>query len=192
MRQRQRNRAKFLLELPKIYTGTGIESPQKEEIFMTRRGIVVLFWCVVLVASAAGASELVPFRGTWQGSTVSAVPVAPNVVFVVSSGTGQATHLGRFEMTSPHFTYLDTFTVEGTQDFIAANGDTLTATFSGQLLPNADGCLAGTLPSTITGGTGRFEGATGSYDFHIVACPGTFGFNSTATFEGSISRVGGD
>ena len=65
-------------------------------------------------------------------------------------------------------------------------GDTINATFTGGLAPNAEGCLEGTLPSTIVGGTGRFEGATGSYDFHIVACPGTFGCDSTATIDGTI------
>lgn len=149
-------------------------------------GVLVL---AALAAPVRGA-ELVPFRGTWAGSTVSATPVGENVVFVVSTGTGVATHLGKFEMTSPHLTYLNTFMVEGAQNFTAANGDTLTATFAGQLLPNADGSLEGTLTATITGGTGRFEGASGSYDFHIIARPGAFGFDSTATIDGAIASVG--
>lgn len=144
----------------------------------------------VLHAGPLAADELVPFRGHWEGSTVSATPVGPNVVFVVSSGVGRAAHLGYFEMTSPHLTYLDTFVVEGTQIFTAANGDVVTATISGQFMPNADGNLEAVLAGTITGGTGRFAGATGSYDFHIVARPAAFGFDSTATFSGSISSVG--
>lgn len=147
---------------------------------------------LIFAASSLLAGELVPFRAAWEGSTVSAAPVSPTVVFVVSSGAGEATHLGRFEMTSPHLTYLDTLAVEGEHNFTAANGDTLDASFSGHLAPGAGGCLEGTLPSTITGGTGRFAGATGTYDFHIVACPAAFGFDSTATIEGWVSRVGGD
>jgi hypothetical protein len=95
-------------------------------------------------------------------------------------------------MTSPHLTYLDTFEVEGTQEFTAANGDTLEATISGQLLPNADGNLEATLDGIIVGGTGRFSGATGEYAFHIIARPAVFGFDSTATFSGLISTPGLD
>ena len=149
---------------------------------------VVLLLLLAMWPAAAG--ERVPFRGTWEGSTVSAVPVGPNVVLVVSSGEGRVTHLGRFTMTSPHLTFLDTFALEGEQIFTAANGDVLTATFTGQLAPNAEGNLEGALEAIITGGTGRFAGATGSYDFHIVARPAAFGFDSTATIDGTISTVG--
>lgn len=157
---------------------------------MARHRLPVVYLFLVLAVSSLQAGELVPFRGTWEGSTVSATFPAPGVVFVVSDGEGEATRLGRYFMTSPHFTYLATGTVEGEQNFTAANGDVLNATFSGQLLPRADGCLEGTLPSTITGGTGRFADATGSYDFHIVACPGPTGYDSVAVFEGAISSNG--
>ena len=142
-----------------------------------------------MTAGAAVAGEAVPFRGNWEGKTVSATLVSfvPLVVAVVSDGTGNLTHLGRYEMTSPHLSYIETGMVEGTQIFTAANGDVINATISGQLLPTADGALAGTLKGVIIGGTGRFEGATGSYDFHIVARPGAFGYDSTAVIEGSVS-----
>ena len=159
---------------------------------MSIRRLVCL--CVLVLAmavSSASAAEFVPFSGYWVGSTVSATPIAPNVVLVVSSGTGNATQLGRFEMTSPHLTYLDTFAVDGEQIFTAANGDMLIAEFTGQFIPQADGSLEATLECVITGGRGRFADATGSYDFHIVAVPnGTTGFDSAATIDGMISSVG--
>ena len=159
---------------------------------MSIRRVVCL--CVLVFGMSipyASAAEFVPFSGYWVGTTVSATPVAPNVVLVVSSGTGNATQLGRFEMTSPHLTYLDTFAVDGEQIFTAANGDTLVADFTGQFIPQADGSLEATFECVITGGTGRFAGATGSYDFHIVAVPnGTTGFDSAATIDGEISSVG--
>ena len=157
---------------------------------MSRHRLPMVYLLLILAVSALQAGELVPFRGSWEGSTVSATFPAPGVVFVVSAGEGQATHLGRYFMSSPHFTYLATGMVEGEQNFTAANGDVLNATFSGQLLPRADGCLEGTLPATITGGTGRFAGATGSYDFHIVACAGPTGFDSIASIDGWISSPG--
>ena len=157
---------------------------------MARRVTPLVFLSLVLCASALSAGEMVPFRGHWEGSTISADFIAPDVVLVVASGTGNATELGAFQMTSPHLTYLATFIVTGQHNFTAANGDTLNAEFTGQLLPNAGGNLEGTLDATITGGTGRFAGATGSYAFHIVARPAAFGFDSTADFTGSISSVG--
>jgi hypothetical protein len=149
--------------------------------------LVAAFVC----GSIAGAKEFVPFKGKWQGSTLSAEPTEdPKVVLVVSGGSGQATRLGRFTMVSPHFTVLSTFEVFGEQIFTAANGDTLTAEISGQFQPTPDGALEATLEGTIIGGTGRFAGASGSYDFHIIARPAAFGFDSTATFTGTISSVG--
>ena len=144
-----------------------------------------------MAVSQAAAADVVPFRGYWAGTTVSATPVAPNVVLVVASGSGNANQLGRFVMTSPHLTYLDTFAVEGEHVFTAANGDTLIAHFTGQFVQNADGDLEATFDCVITAGTGRFEGATGSYDFHIVAVAnGTTGFDSAATIDGVISTAG--
>ncbi len=149
-------------------------------------GLCVLAGTPVPVAGGG----TVPFRGTWSGTTVSAEPQSPTLVFVVTEGPGTATHLGRFDLSIPHFSYLDTLRVEGDQIFTAANGDMISATFDGQLTPVEGGCLAGSLPAAISGGTGRFAGATGSYDFHLVACPGPTGFDSTATFDGVISTVG--
>ena len=147
---------------------------------------------LALTARAVTADELVPFKGSWHGITLSATPTEdPDVVLVVSGGEGQGTHLGHFQMVSPHYTVLSTFEVFGEQLFTAANGDRLFATISGQFQPTPEGNLEATLSGVITGGTGRFAGATGSYDFHIVATPVAPGvFESTATIDGTISSVG--
>lgn len=159
---------------------------------MSLRKLIGLSVLVVVTSSPVAAGEDLPFRGAWEGSTDSATPLGPDVVLVVSSGSGEATRLGRFEMTSPHLTFLSTFEVEGEQNFTAANGDQLFAVFSGQFLPNPDGTLESTLEAIIIGGTGRFRHASGGYDFHIVARPAAFGFDSTATFRGTIRLRGAD
>ncbi|HZT78292.1 MAG TPA: hypothetical protein VFA27_16675 [Vicinamibacterales bacterium] len=151
------------------------------------RRILVSSVLLFLVAAApALAGDAVPFKGVWSGSTISAVPLTPDQVMVVASGSGHATIVGKFVMTAPHISFLSTGAVEGTQVFVAANGDALYATFSGALAPNAEGNLEGVLPATITGGTGRVAHATGSYAFHIVARPAAFGFDSTASIDGTI------
>jgi hypothetical protein len=152
--------------------------------------------CTLVVIATLGlrayAADYVPFKATWNGITVAADVSQFPIVAVVASGTGQGTHLGRFTMVSPHVNNVLTFELEGDQNFTAANGDTLSAHFAGHLAPNADGSLSGTLPCVITGGTGRFAGATGTYDFTITAVPlaDGSGFASTAAIEGVISSVG--
>lgn len=142
----------------------------------------------VLAASVpAVAKELVPFKGTFSGQTLGAVPTDdPDVLLVTTGGGGKATHLGKYTFVSPHFANLATGEAEGVQIFTAANGDTLTADFSGQFAPIEGGFLAAELLATITGGTGRFDGATGHYTFAIVFDPATF--QSTAIFRGVISK----
>ena len=80
-------------------------------------------------------------------------------------------------------------TAKGTYQFVAANGDRLTAFFSGQAKSTSTpGVLAIVETATITGGTGRFAGATGSFTcmrlYNMVA--GT----TTGSFAGTISAPG--
>jgi hypothetical protein len=131
----------------------------------------------------------VPFRGDWKGRTVSATPTEdPNVVLVISAGEGEAVPLGPFTMEARHFSHLDTSTVQGDQVFTTVDGgDTLSATITGQFHPLPGGDLGATLACVVTGGTGRFRGVSGSYDFRIVASadgPGVF--VSVAQIDGTI------
>jgi hypothetical protein len=151
--------------------------------------ILKLLTIAVLLASGANlaaAQTLVPFRGTFAGQTVSAEPTEnPAIVFVITAGGGQATQLGAYTMVVPHLSHLNTGFAEGEQIFTAANGDQLTAEFAGFLEPTAEGLLAGDLDAVITGGTGRFQGATGSYVFQLVFDFATF--SSVAVIDGEIS-----
>jgi hypothetical protein len=145
---------------------------------------------IALGVPDARAEQSLPFRGTFVGQTVSAEPTEnPDVVFVVTEGGGQATHLGQYEMIIPHFSNLATLVADGEQILVAANGDLITAEFSGQFEPTADGFLVAELEATITGGTGRFEHATGSYTFAVVFDPATF--ISVATITGEIDLARG-
>ena len=73
--------------------------------------------------------------------------------------------------------------------FAAANGDTVTAVGSGQAdVPPIDGVLHIEEHGTMTGGTGRFAGATGSFTADRLATSAT-GL-TTGPFEGTISSPG--
>ena len=155
---------------------------------MTRLTLALLV--LVLLADPIGAAKSVPFKGSWTGVTVSADPTNFPVVAVVAEGSGQLTHLGRYFMTSPHTSNVITGETIGDQIFTAANGDTLTAFCEGFPVFNPDdGTVVGGLDCEITGGTGRFAGATGSYEFFLNASPlpGGAGFATEAQITGEIS-----
>ena len=93
---------------------------------------------------------------------------------------GTATHLGKFEAEgttlfgSPDMAGVTVAT--GTITFIAANGDELDATFAGTLnLLTGEG----TATFIFTGGTGRFDDASGEFEADIQQ-EGAAGFSFTA------------
>lgn len=134
----------------------------------------------------------VPLKGSSQQQAISAVPIDPDHVFVTTVGTGTATHLGSFTFVSPHLSGLSDFSIEGTQHFTAANGDELDAELIGALRPEVDEdghvFLVGDVDATITGGTGRFANATGSFTFSLVFDTETAA--STAEIDGTIRFAG--
>jgi hypothetical protein len=154
------------------------------------RFVTAVFVMAMVTAPISGATS-VPFKGSWSGVTTSATfENFPPVVTIIAEGSGQLTHLGRYSMASPHTT--DVFTGEtiGDQIFTAANGDMLTAYCAGFPLPQPDMTVVGSLDCEITGGTGRFEGATGSYVFFLTAVPRTDGgpgYATEAQISGQIS-----
>ena len=120
---------------------------------------------VVVVLGLAGpvaAGEQVPFKGSYEGSfTQTPIPGTPNAL-VVTIGEGEATQLGRFSFDFQGIVKPGLPT-ETTYTFTAANGDELFAAGVARstLLPNGLRHVVET--ATITGGTGRFAGATGSF-----------------------------
>jgi len=151
--------------------------------------LTLLIVSAVATAPISGANS-VPFKGSWSGVTVAADLSTFPVVGVLAEGEGQLTHLGRYLMSSPHTTNVFTGQTTGDQIFTAANGDTLTAFCDG--FPQQDpvtGIVSGGLECDITGGTGRFADASGSYVFFLTASPNPsgLGFITEATIDGEIS-----
>ena len=96
-----------------------------------------------------------------------------------SFGQGHATHLG--VVTSEEHAVINPAdgTVQSTVVLTAANGDQLFLSDMGTVSGNT---FAGSV--TFTGGTGRFEDASGTGHFNAVLAPD--GVHFSATFEGSI------
>ena len=148
---------------------------------------VVLVALTSLVAPASAGTQ-VPFKGSLQGVENNTVNL-PNLS-VHGEGTGNATKLGRY--TVEYDGAVNLITGSGTGFawvFTAANGDTVTAVGSGQAdIPPINGVLHIEEHGTITGGTGRFAGATGSFTVDRLATSAT-GL-TTGSFEGTISSPG--
>lgn len=150
--------------------------------------LVVALGLFFNLAGPVAAAEQVPFKGSLSG-TVTVTPLTPPFASVLIAATGNATHLGRFTLEIPHQVNQAIRVGAGTYEFTAANGDTLTADFTGTATLLAPGILSTSEAGTITGGTGRFAGATGSFTAERMFFVATG--VTTGSFEGSISSVGG-
>lgn len=143
---------------------------------------------VVALAGPVSAGDEVPFRGTLAG-TATVTPLGGPMVAVEITASGTATYLGRFTLLAPHVVNQATLTATGTYLITAANGDTITADLAGTArMVEPPNVVAITETATVTGGTGRFAGATGSIQVERV-------FNratgvTTGTLDGWISTPG--
>jgi len=139
---------------------------------------------ILRFAAPTPAGEQVPFKGSLEGTVTRSLPPPPISVLVEGSGT--ATELGRFAVRIPHLVVPPN--AAGSSQFVAANGDTLTADLTGVSAPAGTGFLYIVETATITGGTGRFAGATGSFvceRLYDIAAGTTVG-----SFAGTISSPG--
>ena len=128
------------------------------------------------------AAETVPFKGNAEGAIVSASPDAAGLLLRVLA-EGDVTHLGRCSREEVLLLNPGTGTIAGTIVFTAANGDELSGVVAGQF--TSPTTVAGTY--LFTGGTGRFENATGEADFSLATADG---IHFTVEFAGSIASVG--
>jgi hypothetical protein len=181
------------------------------------RKISGIFLCLLMVAmafavavpmsvSAASpkANSQVPFEGTFDGGNVPAVDPLERIVV-----SGQANQLGKF--TAVVDANMAVYTIIGAVEvapgvyfpilllptkatFTAANGDELYADMDLVGMRHmVDGNFpAFTLDATITGGTGRFEGATGSFigTGGQITMPGFDTDLVVGSWAGTISTVG--
>ena len=137
--------------------------------------------------SAKVTGHEVPFKGSLEG-VVTITPQTPPFAFVLIEGTGNATQLGRFTLAVPHVVNFATATGSGSYQFTAANGDELTAEFTDGRADTSTSVFSIVETVTITEGTGRFVGATGTFTARRLF--DTVTGLTTGSFEGTISATG--
>lgn len=121
---------------------------------------------LLLILSAsivpAQANE-VPFRGAYDGRETDVVQGGS--LLVDGSGSGTASHVGRFTYTWKTTVDLATgLSSGGVFRLVAANGDVINGSFVGRGMPTDTPNVAHVVELvSITGGNGRFQGATGGF-----------------------------
>ena len=139
---------------------------------------------VALTSVAVSAAAQTPFKGTV--SAVESVVVTPPTASIVREGTGTATYLGRFTEHIVLTVDLPTMSSSGSATFTAANGDTLTSSVVGQATRTGPTTLSIVEVYTITGGTGRFADASGSFTLESSADQASGA--SSGTLSGAIDH----
>ena len=166
---------------------TNTQSVMKPSISL----VVAAMLLTAVLAVPAAAQKQVPFKGSLQGQETD-IPQGgppPTTLIVDGSATGIATHVGQFAFTYQLTVTLATATATGSGHLIAANGDSIYTTIAGTLeMTPTPGVASITEINTITGGTGRFAGAQGSFTVERLINLAT-GFTS-GSFHGSITSPG--
>ena len=114
------------------------------------------------LAKAGGTDR--PLKSSGSGTTTFDTSTVPFPA--TGEGTARIAHLGKTSYSNDYTitpTGPGTFSIAGTTEFVAANGDRVFAEFTGSIQVTGPTTSDATADSTITGGTGRFEGASGSF-----------------------------
>ena len=146
---------------------------------------------IAALAVPAAAQNRVPFKGSIQGHEILTPQGGPppTTLIVDGSATGIATQVGQFTFTYQLTVNLANGTATGSARLIAANGDTVYTTIAGSSEETATpGVDSITEINTITGGTGRFAGAQGSFTVERLVNLVT-GFTS-GSLHGTITSPG--
>jgi hypothetical protein len=143
----------------------------------------------VSAPTPARAGDTVPFKGILSGTAISSVPLDECHVLSEIVNGGNATQLGRFTGTAEFILNVCDLTYVGSYVFTGANGDSISGPFTGTLTPTSiEGVFDNNELAFITGGTGRFANATGTFNLggQIDTNTGTF----SLPMQGTISTVG--
>ena len=113
-----------------------------------------------------------PMKGSYSLAVVPFDAVeqrcGPNALTIGVEGVGIVTHMGRITGWGSNCTEFSLFTeavplYDGLATFVAADGSTLNTSYDGMQQEPVNGVAASQTNFTVLSGTGRFEGASGSF-----------------------------
>jgi hypothetical protein len=129
-------------------------------------GVIASAFMLFASSGAAVAGDEKTIKGSDSGQFVT-TPLGFPFVLTQDFTTGHGTHVGKYTVVAQEIINLLTLEVtEGSFTITAANGDTIVGSYSGQAAPgDSPTVITYVVSGPITGGTGRFVGATGSITF---------------------------
>ena len=157
---------------------------------ITRSNIYLPMAAIILTAALAvpaAAQKQVPFKGAMQGDDTH-IGFTNTTVTVLTVGKGIGTHLGKFSFTQTVTVDFTTGHDTGSAQWFAANGHSISTTITGSGEMIEPGLFRIEEVHTITGGTGRFAGAQGSFTVKRLASGVTF--LTSGSYEGTITPPG--
>ena len=139
--------------------------------FTSTRLLALAAMTLTFMHSAALAVDGMPIEGILAVNFTSS-PTSPGIIAISANGIGNLTNVGNFSFQLEKT--LDTTgkvpLFSGTFTITAVNGDTLTGTYAAVgAAPDAGGFGTFSGQITVTGGTGRFQSASGVVPFSAMA-----------------------
>jgi hypothetical protein len=155
-----------------------------------RAGLMLSALTLLPLAHPAMAGDQVPYKAKEVGVVTKGTFQFP-FAHESTAAQGAATHIGRYTLTGDFVVDVRLGTASGLFTLTAAKGDKLFLDMQGSGVPMDP--IQTVANFTVTGGTGRFGGATGSFTAHnqfdfAVNLP--FPNSYVADMEGTISTPG--
>ena len=146
---------------------------------------IALLLLIVLASTTFAAPAATEKLLTGSFEATETHEFGPGIMFVDATGVGNATHLGLFTYELEAAVSLPSLSATASAALIAANGDMIFGEGVGQGTPTSTPGLISIVETyTITGGTGRFAGATGNFTVERLLDRATL--VSSGTISGTI------
>jgi hypothetical protein len=131
--------------------------------------VIRLVFLICVAFGVSSSTQAAPKKSAPPNWKVSAVGTSTLAAIDTDTRTdidafgGNSSHLGKFTGAGYHVLDLHTFQFAGIATYSAANGDTLSIAYEGQLFLSGDATFPYGIVANveIQGGTGRFANATG-------------------------------
>jgi hypothetical protein len=153
---------------------------KKKILFSTISVLLLIVLASTALAALAAGEKQFHLKGSLEASETHDVDFPINHINL--TGTGNATHVGRFTYLMQAVLHIPTSSATQSATLTAADGSTLILDGTGQAVVD-DHFAWVTETLTITGGTGRFTGATGNVTIERVVD------RSTRLSSGTISGM---
>jgi hypothetical protein len=156
---------------------------------LPRAGLLLVVFSALALPIQALAGAQVPFRGSDSGGfTLTPDGCGAGVFAVVIDDAGQATHVGAYAYHSNECFNPTTSHFSGTFTITAANGDTISGNYAGVVVSVVGSLGFYEQDNVITGGTGRFAGASGA--FHLSGIANLVTLEASQQISGTVSSPG--